>query len=217
MSKTSTRRRLERTRAGRGQAQDSRRRLLDAAAKVFTRHGYRGATVDQILAEAGLSKGGFYWNFKSKEELFLALLEDRIDRPIRELAELLESAPADQDMAPEANRRFLAILEREREAILLEHEYWALAVRDSKVRARFSKRQAELRGALAKALEARAKHLGAPPFSTSAEEVATAYLALATGLALEKLIDPNAVADHLLGETVALIYGGLVARAERDE
>jgi hypothetical protein len=46
--------------------------------------------------------------------------------------------------------------------------------------------------------------------------VATAYLALANGLALERLIDPGAVPDHLLGEIAALVYTGLVARAEQE-
>jgi hypothetical protein len=46
--------------------------------------------------------------------------------------------------------------------------------------------------------------------------VAAAYLALGTGLGAEKLVDPNSVPDDLLGEIVALVYQGLVARAERD-
>ena len=66
---------------------------------------------------------------------------------------------------------------------------------------------------LAAGLEARAKQLGAPPFSTPSRDVATAYLALGSGLAVERLIDPAAVRDDLLGETVALVYQGLVARA----
>jgi AcrR family transcriptional regulator len=192
----------------------ARRLLLEAAARVFTERGYRGATVDAIIAEAGLSKGAFYWHFSSKEELFHTLLEERIERPIQDLIELLHSAPADQDMAPEASQRFLEVLERERDTILLDHEYWSLATRDPKLCARYAKRQAELRSALAKALEARAEHLGAPRFSTPAEEVATAYLALANGLALAKIIDSEGVPDHLLGEMYALIYAGLVARAQ---
>jgi AcrR family transcriptional regulator len=195
----------------------SRRLLLEAAAQIFTQRGYRGATVDAILTEAGLSKGAFYWHFSSKEELFHTLLQERIERPIQTLIELLHSAPADQDMAPEASQRFLEVLERERETILLDHEYWSLATRDPELRARYAKRQAELRSALANALEARAKRLGAPRFSTPAEEVATAYLALANGLALEKLIDREAVPDHLLGEMYALIYAGLVARAQQGQ
>jgi AcrR family transcriptional regulator len=215
MAVKTTGRRRGRPRAGELDRGSSRRLLLEAATQVFTQRGYRGATVDAILAEAGLSKGAFYWHFSSKEELFHTLLRERIERPIQELIELLHSAPADQDMAPEASQRFLEFFERERETILLEQEYWALATREPKLRARYAKRQAELRSALAHALDARAKQLGAPPFSTPTEEVATAYLALANGLALAKLIDSEAIPDHLLGETYALIYAGLVARSKQ--
>jgi AcrR family transcriptional regulator len=210
-----TGRRRGRPRVDELDAGTARTLLLEAAARVFTERGYRGATVDAILAEAGLSKGAFYWHFSSKEELFHELLQERIERPIQELIELLHSAPADHDMAPEASQRFLEILDRERESILLDHEYWSLAIRDRGLRARYAKRQEELRSALAKALEARAEHLGAPRFSTPSEEVATAYLALANGLAHAKLIDGDAVPPHLLGEMYALIYAGLVARAQQ--
>src|SRR5207249_4572777 len=119
-----TGRRRGRPRAHEVDVGTSRRLLLEAAAQVFTQRGYRGATVDAILAEAGLSKGAFYWHFSSKEELFHTLLQERIERPIQEIIELLHSAPADQDMAPKTSERFLEVLERERETILLDHEYW---------------------------------------------------------------------------------------------
>jgi AcrR family transcriptional regulator len=214
MAANATRRRRGRPRAGQAGPGETRAALVAAAASVFAERGYRAASVDAVVAAAGLSKGTFYWHFKSKDDLLFALLEERIDRPLREWIEHLESAPADTDLAPEASRWFIDLLQRERDALLLEQEYWALAARDKKLRARYARRQARLRAALAKALEARHSQLGAPPFSTPAEEVATAYLALANGLALERLIDADAVPDHLLGETTALVYGGLVARAE---
>ena len=46
-----------------------REQILDAAARVFAREGYRGATIDAILKEAGFSKGAFYWHFQSKADL----------------------------------------------------------------------------------------------------------------------------------------------------
>ncbi len=205
-----------RPRASENPPDDTRRSLLDAAAKLIAECGYRGATVNAVVARAGLSKGTFYWHFKSKDDLLFTLVEERIDRPLYELIELLGTAPPEQDMAPEASR-FLQLLERERETIMLEHEYRSLAIREPNLRGRYLKRQAALRAALAAGLEARAQQLGAPPFSTPAEEVATAYLSLANGLALERLIDPNAVSDHLLGDIVALVYQGLEAQAERAE
>jgi AcrR family transcriptional regulator len=54
--------------------------MLDAAYRLFASQGYGQTSVDGIIAEAGASKGAFYHHFASKEELFRALLEDRIRR-----------------------------------------------------------------------------------------------------------------------------------------
>lgn len=217
MPKQGERRRTDRrTRAARAERGHSRQRLLDAAVKVFAARGFVAATIDEIAAEAGFSKGAVYWNFESKEELFAALREERIDRRLREMIELLRSAPGDQDMAPEASRRFLEWVHEEPEMVLIAHEHWALAARDPKLRSPHAKRSRDLRAALASAVEARRGQLGAPEFSMSSEEAATAFIALADGLSLARLIEPQAVPAHLYGEIVSLVFQGLVARAERD-
>ena len=61
---------LERTREQR------RRQLLDAAWRCIAREGYRDLTVEDVCADAGLSKGAFYSHFASKEELLLGLIAD---------------------------------------------------------------------------------------------------------------------------------------------
>jgi AcrR family transcriptional regulator len=205
-----------RPRASEQDREHTRRLLLDAAAALIAERGYRASTVNEMIERAGLSKGTFYWHFKSKEEVLLAVLEERIDGPVYELSKMLASAPAGHDMAPEASLKLLQLLDRGRQALLLEREYQLLAIRHRALRARYVRRQAALRSALAAGLEARARQLGAPPFATPSADVAAAYLALGTGLGAEKLVDPNSVPDDLLGEIVALVYQGLVARAERD-
>jgi hypothetical protein len=132
------------------------------------------------------------------------------------MVELLHSASSDDDMSAVASEKLLARLESEPETIRLEHEYRLAATRDAKLRRRYAEHQAKLRAALAQALMVRARRLGAPPFTTPPDEIATVYLALGNALAVEKLIDQKAVPDHLLGEALSLIYRGLVARAEED-
>jgi AcrR family transcriptional regulator len=213
MAVKSTRRPPGRPRASERASGDTRRALLDAAAKLIAARGYRGTTVDDVVAGSGLSKGTFYWHFKSKEDLLLAVLEERIDRPLHDLIERLKTASADEDVSPDASRLFAQLMEPGRETILLDHEYRALAMRDRKVRSRYTKRQRALRDALAAGLDARARQLGAPAFSVPSVDIATAYLNLGSALAVEKLIDAAAVPESLLGDTVALVYQGLVARA----
>jgi AcrR family transcriptional regulator len=202
-----------RTRAARAQGREGRDELLGAALRVFARRGYRQAGVDEIAAAAGYSKGALYWHFSGKEDLLLALVEERIDAPMREMVALLESAPPERDMSLEASRAFARQLGGQRDAVLLEREYWSLAIRDPELRARYAERQTELRGALARALEARARHLGTPDLPMPADDVARIVMSIIGGLAVDELIEPGSVRPELLGETLALVYAGLVARA----
>src|SRR5690349_19619325 len=120
----------QRTRAARARGREARDELLTAALRVFARRGYREAGVDEIAAEAGYSKGALYWHFSGKEELLTALLDERIDAPAREMVALLESGPVDRDMSVEAAGAFARRLREQREAVLLDREYWSLAIRD---------------------------------------------------------------------------------------
>ena len=61
------------------QAGRNRALVLGAARRVFLARGYHGATLEQIADEAGFSKGVVFSKFRGKADLFLALLEDRID------------------------------------------------------------------------------------------------------------------------------------------
>jgi AcrR family transcriptional regulator len=202
-----------RTRAARAQGREARDELLAAALRVFARRGYREAGVDEIAAEAGYSKGALYWHFSGKEELLQTLLEERVDKPMRERFALLASAPPERDMSVEAARAF-AELDGEREASLLEREYWSLAIRDPELRARYVERQTELRDALAAAMEARARHLGTPDLTMPAEDVARIVMSIIGGLSVDELIEPGSVRPELLGEALAVVYAGLVARAQ---
>jgi AcrR family transcriptional regulator len=191
----------------------ARERLLDAAAEVFAERGYRATTVDDIAAAAGLTKGAVYWNFDSKEALFSALLEERVDRRARELMGVTERSPRETETAPIVGRGITSFADEQQALVLLLQEYWALAVRDDELRTTYVKRQRALRRRLAAALAARHETTGVP-LTFPAEKLATGIIALAGGLAQERIADPRAVPDELLGELLALLYDGLVHRAE---
>jgi hypothetical protein len=75
-------------------------------------------------------------------------------------------------------------------------------------------RQTELRGALAVALKARARHLGTPDLPVPANDVARIVMSIIGGLTFDELIEPGSVRPELLGETLAVVYAGLAARAQ---
>lgn len=76
----------------------TREKLLASAREVVAREGYEGASVDRIAEEAGFSKGAFYSNFTSKEEIILELLERHSLQDVDEIAALLEGVKTAPEM-----------------------------------------------------------------------------------------------------------------------
>jgi AcrR family transcriptional regulator len=215
MASAPSRRRPGRPAASERRPEETREELLDAATAVFARHGYRAATVAEIVSRAKLSKGTFYWHFDSKEDLFAALLDERIDRPTRGLMDVTKSASPDQATAPVVSRGLAELLQEHWQLVLLLHEYWAAAMRDEGLKARYLERQAAVRENLAATLRARHESTGVP-ITIEAESLATAFIALAEGLSMQALIDPDARDPGLYGEILSLVYDGMVARSKRD-
>jgi len=50
----------------------TKKRIVDSARRLFNKHGFEPVSIDQIMGEAGLTRGGFYHHFKSKDELYAA-------------------------------------------------------------------------------------------------------------------------------------------------
>ena len=193
----------------------SRNRLLDAAVEVFAQRGYERATIDEIAQAADLSKGTLYWHFSSKAELFGALLEERVDRPIDAVLGITRTAPPEQPTAPAVGAGVAALFGEHPGVVQLMQEYWAAAARDPAMRERYVARQRRLRAAVAETLRVRQERLGAVPFALPPEQLATAFLTLGLGLAMEAQVDPDGVPAELFGEMLALVYDGNAARFGR--
>jgi AcrR family transcriptional regulator len=184
-----------------------RAQLLDAAERVFARHGYQGATIDAIAAEAGYSHGAIYSNFNGKEDLFLVLVEERVDA---RLARVYEAADAELSRGAtplEAARRFVAMLQQEQHTYLLMVDFWNQAVREAKAAARFAERHARLRALIGRIVEGIARDTGAE-LAVPREQAATALIALVNGLTIERLADPAAAPDELFAHAIAAVVRG---------
>jgi AcrR family transcriptional regulator len=189
------------------QRQLTRAQLLDAAERVFARQGYQGASIQAIAAEAGYSHGAIYSNFNGKEDLFLVLVEERIDA---RLARVYQAADAELSRGSEpleAARRFVAMLHHEQPAMLLLVDFWNQAVRDPTAAAKFAERHARLRVLIGRIVEGIARDTGAE-LTLPREQVATALIALANGFAIERLADPQAAPDELFAHALAAILRG---------
>src|SRR3954452_12890746 len=104
--------------------EQTRARLLEAAAAVFARSGYHGATLAEVAAEAGFTKGAVYSNFESKEALFLALVDQEISKRVREIGTVVETAAAGGDIEAEAERQFQRFVREEPHWPFLFYEFF---------------------------------------------------------------------------------------------
>ena len=190
----------------------TRGRLLDAARTVFARSGFHGASVEEIASEAGYSTGALYSNFEGKEDLFVALMEREIDEHAQEISNAVRAQVSISDRAAGGARQWMAMIEREPEALLLFMEFWAYGVRDAdmrpKVAARFAQMRRVLTGLIADGVRDFDLELAVP-----AEHLAVAIDALADGIARQKLADPDAVPDELMGNVLGLMLAAVTRPA----
>jgi AcrR family transcriptional regulator len=200
---------MARTRLSRAESREqTRQRLLRAAAHVFRRRGYKGATVEAIADEAGYTVGAVYSNFEGKDDLLLELLEGEIGK----ITARVVAAAADADDATETLRRgaleWIAVLDDERDFYILLIEFWTHWVRDQELRPQHAARFAGLRRALGEivAAETRGRKLS---LRVRPEEVGAAVVALADGLALQHLADPEALRKDLLAILLATLIPAL--------
>jgi AcrR family transcriptional regulator len=109
--------------------------LLRSAEQVFARVGYEKAQVEQIAEAAGFSKGALYAHFKSKEELFLALYQEKEANALAKLRNALDSASTHETKI-EAFRSFYIDLSKDKEWALIGLEVKLFARRYPEVRER---------------------------------------------------------------------------------
>jgi AcrR family transcriptional regulator len=114
---------------------ETRELLLQAAEKIFVRDGYEAAELGEIAALAGRTKGAIYAQFKSKEDIFLALVEYRASRHRSQTVEL-RSASLGAEESRKALREFYLKLTEDRSWALLLLEFKLFAMRHPEAKAR---------------------------------------------------------------------------------
>jgi AcrR family transcriptional regulator len=190
--------------------EQTRERVVAAAAKVFARRGYHRATVDEIASEAGFTIGALYSNFAGKEELFLAIADRQVEQRAGEFRAIAEAAEGEGDASSEAAAQFRNVLEADPDWPLLFYEFWSLSVRNPELQGELAKRRDAIRDALAETLERVAKRHGFE-LRFPAPVLATAIAASLNGLAFERAADPKALPDDVFAEFVTAVLGCAIA------
>lgn len=163
--------------------------ILAAARAEFLAAGYHGATLDRIAAAAGYTKGAVYSRYESKADLFLALLEQRIE------ARAALNSELEAGTGPEGVVRLLeqaaALQRRDLDWTLLVTEFRIHAARHPELLVRYAAlHRRALDGFAARLDELVAP--GGPPRGTTTRQLAYTLFSLGNGDALELAVDPEA-------------------------
>ena len=191
----------------------TRSKLLLAATRVFSRCGLHEGSIDDVAHEAGYTKGAFYANFRSKDELFLAMLEERFAERAAEIEALSVPGEGMLEQARVAGDDFVRHLAAEPEWNRMFFEFALRAVRDEKFRPELLSRYGLLRSRLSAVFARRGSELGEDPPITP-EQAAAMTFAMANGFALERLLEPDAVDDADFGLMLAIFFAGVRALTE---
>ncbi len=112
-------------------SEETRARILESAIKLFSGRGFNAASVDDICAEAEISKGAFYHHFESKQALFLALLDGWL-KTIDNAIEASKGKTAPETFMQMADA-FPYIFETAGNHLPMFMEFWLQASRDEKI------------------------------------------------------------------------------------
>ncbi len=183
----------------------TRTALLDAAERLWAKHGIRGASLDEIAAQAGMTKGAVYSNFAGKTDLILALLDryTQVELGHRTSSALRDTARTRADRCADAARHYARKLSAEetRMKVMLLMELWLFGMRDFSAGWRIADWYQSHRAGLAAGLE-KGDDDGLSP-----EDRAALAMAIEFGLALQHLLDPDRVPAELYGPGMDLVMG----------
>ena len=188
--------------------QATRDRVLEAASEVFAERGFHGASVEDICDRAGFTRGAFYSNFASKDDLVLELSS----RQARALVERIRAAAGREDASAEdvVTDVFASLADdtaRQDRWLVLTTEFTLHAIRDAGARAAWADQQRDIRQALIDVVdEAVGKRDITLPMPT--EIFVRAAMALANGSMTQRLVEPGSLTPGELERTVLPVILG---------
>ncbi len=191
----------------RARTEATRRKLLAAAELIFSRVGFEAARLEDIAAEAGYTRGAFYANFDSKEDIFFELKERWVGERITEVNALLDRHETPQRRL-EALRDHYAQFAHDRRLALLSLEFKLFSIRHPEAHARLRARSRALLSCGGEILQRIAKSVGVK-LPVSSESAATALGAFSHALLLEHLVDPKSISQSEIAALLKILFGAI--------
>ena len=130
-----------------------RDQILEAARKLFVERGYVATKMSDIAELAGLSKGGVYFHFVSKEEVFSALVEDEFERSMGIIRMMSEQKELDASFFPQLGTHFVERFYGESDTARFFIVMGEMALRDKDLRTKLQEIQMRYVDALSQLVE----------------------------------------------------------------
>lgn len=185
----------------------TRAALLEAAARVYAREGFDGATLDQVAVQAGYTKGAVYDHFGSKENLLVALLDEHLAGQIAQQVALFDPAKETSERPRAGADEWMRQLHDDPDVFRLFVELWVHAQRDDRLRRRLITGMNAMRATLKDFAAERSSLSGLSPTGEAAEQFATVMLAVSVGVGMVALLDAEQVPPRLLGDLLSMLIG----------
>jgi AcrR family transcriptional regulator len=128
-------------------SEETYRKLIAAGQRIFARDGFEASRIEDIAAEAGHTRGAFYANFETKEDLFFALLEQQAEKRVKRLQAALEGIDS-RDEALQVVRGYYQSCATDRQWVLLTLEFKLFALRHANLREKWAAAHQRIRASL---------------------------------------------------------------------
>jgi AcrR family transcriptional regulator len=189
----------------------TQQRLLDAAQKVFAKKGLDGASVEDIAAAAGYTRGAFYSNFASKNDLFIEMLRRDHERADAEFFALRDDNLS-LDYIQERTRDIYSKLYRDNECFMSWTEARLLSARDPKFRAKLNALMLEKRAKIAEFIDYFNERVGIKPAVPPAI-MAMGFMSLIEGVKLFAISSPGEMTPAVAETTLAMFLESVMQQA----
>ena len=181
--------------------------LMKSASRVFARRGMSGASIDEVAEDAGYTKGAFYANFKSKEELFLAMLDESFSERIAETEHAFATDESPPEQARHSAAHFAEAMRADPDKSRLGFEFAAHAMRSEPFREELLTRFSTLRRRMEEIFGKRMAELGLEP-TVPLDRMVLMIISMAEGWKIWQMLDPDVVDDAMLEEMMEIFVTG---------
>jgi len=175
---------------------ETKARLLDAAFQVFAAKGFGQARIDDVCAAAGYTRGAFYSNYTTLDELFFDLYDERAALIAAQVTSSLTAPPLDAPVA-QVVERTVAILLLDRDWLLVKTDFLLHAARNPTLARRLADHRDQLRQAVRDRLASVRGQLALPSSIPDVDAAARAVVAAYDGVTVQLLLDSDVTAARV--------------------